>query len=282
MSGVIVRLFTKAVLLTTLLLIVGSGVVSPSFAAPAAELWPRWQANDPQSNIHVDHSAWGRFLNRYLVSGQSGRANLVRYAAVTSRDKVALSQYLAKLVALPMTKLSHAEQKAAWINLYNALTVQTILAHYPVQSIRDISSGWFNSGPWDLKLVQVEGVELSLNDIEHRILRPIWQDNRVHYALNCASLGCPNLQPEPFTAENSERLLARAAKDFVNSPRGVAIVEGRLTVSSIYDWFQSDFGGSEADLLTHLEKFATSGLVAKLRRNRGSISYQYNWGLNGG
>ena len=276
------RLFMKTVLLATLLLIVGFGVVSPSFAAPEAKLWPRWQASDPQSTLHVDHSVWGRFLNQYLVSGQSGRANLVRYASINSRDKAALSQYIAKLVAVPMAKLSRAEQKAAWINLYNALTVQTILDHYPVQSIRDISSGWFSSGPWDLKLVLVEGVELSLNDIEHRILRPIWQDNRVHYAVNCASLGCPNLQPEPFTAENSERLLARAAEEFINSQRGVDIVKGRLVVSSIYDWFQSDFGGSEASLLTHLEKFASPALAVKLRRYRGSISYQYNWGLNGG
>jgi hypothetical protein len=282
MSGVIVRLFMKAVLLTTLLLIVGFGVASPSFAAPEAELWPRWQANDPQSTLRVDHSAWDRFLNQYLVSGKSGRANRVRYAAVDSRDKVALSRYIAKLVAVPMTTLNRAEQKAAWINLYNALTVQTILDHYPVQSIRDISSGWFSSGPWDLKQVQVEGVELSLNDIEHRILRPIWQDNRVHYAVNCASLGCPNLQPEPFTAENSERLFARASEEFINSPRGVDIVKGRLIVSSIYDWFQSDFGGSEEDLLTDLEKFAAPALAAKLRRYRGSISYRYNWGLNGG
>ena len=280
MSGVIVRLFQKAVLLTTLLLIVGFGVVAPSFAAPEAELWPRWQANDPHSNIRVDHSAWGRFLNLYLVSGQSGCANLVRYAAVTSRDKVALSRYIARLAGVPMTKLSRAEQKAAWINLYNALTVQTILGHYPVQSIRDISSGWFSSGPWDLKLVQVEGVELSLNDIEHRILRPIWQDNRVHYAVNCASLGCPNLLPEAFTAENSERLLESAARAYVNHPRGADLREGRLYVSSIYEWFQEDFGGSRQGVLDHLRQYAEEPLATGLKRFSGKVKDGYDWSLN--
>jgi len=126
----------------------------------------------------------------------------------------------------------------------------------------------------------LKGLELSLNDIEHRILRPIWQDNRVHYAVNCASLGCPNLQPEPFTAENSNRLLEKAARDFVNSPRGVNIDNDKLLLSSIYEWFQVDFGASETALLDHLERFAAADLAGKLKNYRGTISYQYNWDLN--
>ena len=267
---------SKNLFITILLLIVSTSV----YAAPKAELWPHWQANDPQSGTRVDHSSWALFLDRYLVVSKSGYANLVRYAAVSSADKDSLAKYIDTLAAVPMTKLNRAEQKGAWINLYNALTVLTILDHYLVKSIRDIRSGWFSSGPWDLKLIKVEEIELSLNDIEHRILRPIWQDNRVHYAVNCASLGCPNLQLEPFTAENSHRLLEKAAREYVNSPRGVDLSGGELTLSSIYDWFQADFGGSDATILTHLEKFAAPALAAKLKSYRGTISYQYSWDLN--
>ncbi|MCD6580337.1 MAG: DUF547 domain-containing protein [Desulfuromusa sp.] len=276
------RFAVKILFTIIFLLILGGSIGTTAFAAPKAELWPRWQVNDAQSSTRIDHSAWVQFLDKYLIINKSGAANLVRYAAVSSADKASLAQYLAELSAVSMTKLNRAEQKAVWINLYNALTVYMILDHDPVKSIRDIRSGWFSSGPWDLKLIKVEGIELSLNDIEHRILRPIWQDNRVHYAVNCASLGCPNLQTEPFTADNVDRLLDKAARDYVNSPRGVDLTGGELTLSSIYDWFQADFGGADATVLAHLEKFAAPALAAKLKRYRGTISYQYSWDLNKG
>lgn len=274
------RFAVKVLFIITFFLILGISMGTVTFAAPKAELWPRWQANNSQSNISVDHAAWAQFLDKYLVIGKFEAVNRIRYVAVSSADKDSLAHYLAELSSVPMTKLNRAEQKATWINLYNALTVHTILDHYPVKSIRDIRSGWFSGGPWDLKLIKVEGIELSLNDIEHRILRPIWQDNRVHYAVNCASLGCPNLQPEPFTAENSNRLLEKAAHEYVNSVRGVDLTGGKLTLSSIYDWFQSDFGGTDAVVLAHLEKFAAPELAGKLKNYHGTISYQYSWDLN--
>ena len=255
-------------------------IVTSVFAAPKAELWPRWQANNPQSTTRVAHSSWAQFLDRYLSIGQAGDVSLVNYAGVSSEDKESLAKYITQLSTVPISELNRTEQKAFWINFYNSLTVHTILEHYPVKSIRKISSGWLSSGPWGLKLVEVEGTKLSLNDIEHRILRPIWQDNRVHYAVNCASLGCPNLQAEPFTAENMERLLDKAAHDYVNNRRGVDISNNNLILSSIYDWFQEDFGGTDATVLAHLEKFAAPALTAKLKGYQGSISYQYSWDLN--
>jgi Protein of unknown function, DUF547 len=249
-------------------------------AAPQARLWPRWQASDPQSTRQIDHSAWAAFLQKYLVVTPADAPNLVRYRSVSQADKQALAGYLAALAKVPVARLNRAEQKAYWINLYNALTVKTILDHYPVASIRDIKSGWFSSGPWDLKLIQVDGVELSLNDIEHRILRPIWRDNRIHFAVNCASLGCPSLQPEPFTAANSERLLDQGARDYVNSPRGVHFEGDTLTLSSIFDWYRVDFGGSQAALLSSLERLAAPELAARLEHFNGTIVYAYDWRLN--
>jgi len=273
------RSISKTLYISIFLLLMVS-IDTMAFAAPKAELWPRWQENNPQSTTRVDHSAWAQFLGRYLAVAQDGAVNLVNYAGVSSEDKESLAKYIKTLSAVPISELNRAEQKAVWINLYNSLTVHTILEHYPVKSIRKISSGWLSSGPWGLKLVEVEGTKLSLNDIEHRILRPIWQDNRVHYAVNCASLGCPNLQAKPFTAENMGRLLDKAAHDYVNSPRGVDISNDNLILSSIYDWFQEDFGGTDATVLAHLEKFAAPVLAAKLKGYRGSISYQYSWDLN--
>ena len=125
------------------------------------------------------------------------------------------------------------------------------------------------------------GREISLNDIEHRILRPIWKDPRIHYAVNCASLGCPNLSGTPFTAANKEELLDQAAADYVNHPRGVAFVKGRLRLSSIYDWYGVDFGSDETERLAHLQQYATRDLAEALMNYSGRIKYDYEWDLNG-
>jgi hypothetical protein len=171
---------------------------------------------------------------------------------------------------------------AFWINLYNALTVQIVLAHYPVRSIRDIdlSRGLFADGPWDQKLIRVDGQPLSLNDIEHRILRPIWADNRVHYAVNCAAVGCPNLATTAYTGANGDRLLGVAARAYVNTPRGAKVEQGRLTVSKIYAWYMDDFGGSEAGVIAHIESLAAPALQAALAARRGDIRTAYDWSLN--
>ena len=105
----------------------------------------------------------------------------------------------------------------------------------------DIDRGlFFADGPWGRKLFTVEGVPVSLDDAEHRILRPIWQDPRIHYAVNCASIGCPDLWPEAYESFNTDRILDQAAVNFINSDRGVKIEGGRMTVSKIYEWYDED------------------------------------------
>ncbi|MDY0190026.1 MAG: DUF547 domain-containing protein [Desulfuromonas sp.] len=272
--------FNRCLRTTNLLLIFYFAMLLNAYAAPKADLLPRWLAHDPSSTIQVDHSLWSQFLTTYLVSGKQNSASLLRYAQVTLDDKAALKEYLQTISATPMSQLNRTEQKASWINIYNALTVNIILEHYPLDSIKDISSSWFSSGPWDIKLITIEGENLSLNDIEHRILRPIWQDNRVHYAINCASMGCPNLQPQPFSADNCEQLLNKAAKDFINSPRAVRFVGEKLVLSRIYAWFHTDFGTNDQQLLQHLQQYAAPNLAAKLEKYNGSIDYSYDWSLN--
>jgi hypothetical protein len=261
-------------LIFALLLLTGS-----VFAAPSAKLWPVWQAHDESNQQALDHQPWDELLGRYLQVNK-GEINRFDYRAMTAADRAQLKGYLQGLQQATVSKLSRAAQRAYWINLYNATTVAVVLEHYPVESILDIdiSPGLFSNGPWGKKLLKIEGQEVSLDDIEHRILRPIWRDPRLHYALNCASLGCPNLQPVAFTRENSERLLDAAAQAFINHPRGAEVVDGKLVVSSIYDWFEADFGGSDAGVIKYLRRYAQPPLKEALRGVEEVDDHQYEWG----
>jgi hypothetical protein len=248
--------------------------------APRARLWERWTAQDPASTLRLDHAAWDRFLARHRRIGADGIARLA-YGAVTPGDRQALEGYVSMLVGVAPERLARAEQYAFWVNLYNALTVRTVLFAYPVASIRDInlSGGLLVRGPWDVALATVAGEAITLNDIEHRILRPIWRDPRTHYVLNCASLGCPDIPPRALTAGTTEAALDQAARGFVNHPRGAAAGPEGLRLSSIYNWFAADFGG-EAGVVPHLLGFAAPPLAEAIRRTPRIAGYAYDWALN--
>ncbi len=251
-------------------------------AAPQADVWPRWTAHAPESAATVDHSAWDRLLGRYLVPAPDGGLR-VAYGRVDAADKDALARYLDGLQRVAVSALNRDEQRAFWINLYNALTVRLILERWPVASIRDIgiSPGLFSIGPWGRRLATVEGDPLSLDDIEHRILRPIWKDPRLHYAVNCTAIGCPDLAPAAFTATNAEALLEKAAHAFINHPRGARLEEGRLIVSSIYVWFRDDFGdGTDAAVIAHLARYAAPELKAALVGIERVSGHGYDWAIN--
>ncbi|MCH9046936.1 MAG: DUF547 domain-containing protein [SAR324 cluster bacterium] len=249
--------------------------------APQAELWARWQAHDVSATATIDHGPWQRFLDAYVAPDTAG-VHRVAYARVSPADRARLEAYLESLASTPISRYGPDEQFAYWVNYYNALAVSLVLAHYPVDSIWDIggSPGWFSRGPWEKKLATVEGHPISLNDIEHRILRPIWADPRMHYVLSCASVGCPNLPRTAITLANRERLLDAAAREYINDPRGVRLEEGRLIVSSIYNWFSADFGAGPGDVLAHLRRYAGGELAAQLEDVHEISGYAYHWRLN--
>ena len=247
---------------------------------PKSELWPIWNVSDEENSQQIDHGAWQKILDLYLITDDVSGVNLFDYASVSETDGEVLDVYIQSLTAVDPRSLARDEQMAYWINLYNAATVDLVLDHYPVKSIRKIYGGLLDLGPWNEDIVEVAGETLTLNDIEHRILRPIWQDPRIHYAVNCASMGCPNLSAVVFTGGNKEKLLDQAAADYVNHPRGVALVKGRLRLSSIYDWYSVDFGANEAELLGHLQQYATRDLAETLAAYSGRIKYDYEWALN--
>lgn len=279
--------FLGVLLLLTLTILMPFGTTNNAAAsaleallAPKANLSPRWAAAGA-NDTPIDHGPWTDFLGKYLTVVESG-ANRLDYAAVSATDKQRLAAYIEGLESLAITGYRRDIQFAYWINLYNAATVDLVLQHYPVASIRDIdiSPGWISFGPWDADLLVVEDQALSLNDIEHRILRPIWRDPRIHYALNCASVGCPDLQPMAFAPDNTDTLLDTAARAYINSPRGARIENGRLVLSSIYNWFKRDFGGSLTGVRTHLAAFATPSLNQELAAEPRLRGYRYDWSLN--
>jgi hypothetical protein len=252
-----------------------AGEIETAFTPPAA---------DAPATAVLDHAAWDALLRRHVRPASIGPTRLA-YAAFTAADRASLAAYLAGLQQRGVAGLDRAGQFAFWINLYNAQTVATVLARYPVASIRDINLGGgvraaLLGGPWQATLMTVAGVRLSLDDIEHAILRRLFRDPRLHYALNCASMGCPSLQPRAFTAATLEADLQAAAQAFVNSPHGVALTPRGVVLSSIFEWYAKDFGGTEDAVLRHLAGHAEAPLRAQLLAAPGVAAYQYDWRLN--
>ncbi|MEM8837454.1 MAG: DUF547 domain-containing protein [Pseudomonadota bacterium] len=266
-----------------------------SFAAPAAQAQsaieklavPKsklvssfWKKNDASSKIKIDHGPWDAFLGKYVRTDGRG-VNVVAYRRVSSADKAALKTYLTDLQSVDVPSLNRNEQYAYWLNLYNAATVSIVLDNYPVESIRDIKRGAFDFiGPFNDKVVKVNGKSLTLNDIESGIVRPIWNDPLLHYAFNCAAISCPNLGKKAYRGGKIRGQLASAASRFVNDPRGISVKDGKVTASKIYFWYQDDFGGSEASVLKHIKQFAAPELKGKLANIKSIDDYEYDWSLN--
>ena len=247
----------------------------------ADEGFDYWRHTNPDSVAAVDHAPWNDFLSRNVRISKDG-VNRFPYQSVAPQDRAELDAYIAMLEEVAVTDLTAEVQLAYWINLYNAITVRVILDHYPVDSIRDIRFVWHTRGPWKKELATVEGRALSLDDIEHRIVRPIFGDNRVHYALNCASIGCPNLQPLAYTRDNLDELLETAAREYINNPRGVRFDDDELIVSSLFKWYAEDFGQNQRQVIAHLKQYAQPPLRKQLDLADEIDEFFYDWSLNDG
>ena len=236
--------------------------------------------HDAASATRIDHTAFDALLRAHVVPAEAGLTR-VDYAAFKAQSHDRLKAYIASLAGVDPNGLNRDEQFAYWANLYNALTLDVVLDHYPTASIRDIDiSPGLADGPWGKKLIEVSGVALSLDDIEHGIMRPIWRDPRIHYAVNCASVGCPNLRRQAFTARALEEMLDAAARDYINSPRGVSVTSGVVAASSIFSWYRRDFGQTPKDVLDHIRRYAEPGLKAELAGTDYVSQFSYDWALN--
>lgn len=222
----------------------------------------------------VDHSRYAGVLKRHVRNG------LVDYEALKA-NRAPLDKYLEKMGAVDPDTLSRNGQLAFYINLYNAATLQLIIDHYPIESIKDIGSIF--SSPWKARFVQLNGRLVSLDHIEHEIIRPRFQEPRVHFALNCSAMSCPPLRGEPYTANTLEEELARATTEFINDGKNNFFVGRVLYVSKIFDWFSEDFPD---DLPHWLKRYARGTLFESLDdtdNNGGSLRVDYldyDWSLN--
>jgi Protein of unknown function, DUF547 len=233
----------------------------------------------PKGSGAFNHSAFDAIL-KSAVRPDAEAYNRVDYKALKA-GRAALQSYLAALQSASPSVMSKGEAKAYWINLYNAKTLDVVLDRYPVSSIKKINlggGGLFGSGPWSAKVMTVDDQELSLDDIEHRILRPLFKDPMVHYALNCASYSCPNLATRAFTAKNAAAVMRENAIAYVNHPRGITFADGSITASKIYSWYAGDFGG-KAKLKPHWLQFAEAAKADQISAAKG-ISFDYDWRLN--
>jgi hypothetical protein len=252
-------------------------------SATFADGHPAFQKSSPGATTTVDHADWTRMLQAHVKPDATG-LNRVAFAAFKSSDHAKLKAYVARLEAVDVASLDKPEQFAFWVNLYNAKTVDVVLDKYPVKSIKEVSLGGglktlVTGGPWQAKVTKVNGQALSLDDIENQILRAIYKDPRVHYAVNCASVGCPNLATEAYTGAKLNTMLDAGARGFINSPRGIEFSGGKVKGSSIYDWFRADFGGTEKAVFDHMRTYATPELTKKLDTATGFSSYDYDWAL---
>jgi len=240
----------------------------------------------PPAMANGPDAVFDQLLGRYVVAKPDG-VNRVDYARwkANAEDRARLTRYMAELQTRTPSKMARAEAIAYWSNLYNAITLDVVLDRFPVASIRDIKSDGLldpkaYTGPWRTKRVTVEGKAYSLDDIENDVLRPVYKDPRVHYAVNCASYGCPNLRTKAWAAATLDADFDAAARDFVNHPRGVMVLPGdKLKISSIYKWFADDFGGVDG-VYAHFRKYAAPKLAAALVPGVKIVEDDYDWSLN--
>lgn len=256
-------------------------MTSTALASFHKNIWPKWEVHNPLSEQVISHIEWQDFLTRCVITNEEG-INLVDYPHLTEADLDALQSYINRMSHIDIHNHNRQEQLAYWMNLYNALTVQTVADYYPVDSIQEIniSPGLFNVGPWGANLVTIAGTQLSLDDIQNRIIRPIWNDPRTIYAINHATIGGANLSKEAYLGSTVNTQLNKAAHDYINSLRGLQVIEDRLVVSKVYYWFIDDFGGGVKELIMHLSLYADKPLRDKLEHIDAVNSYIYNWHLN--
>ncbi|MDP3821426.1 MAG: DUF547 domain-containing protein [Burkholderiales bacterium] len=258
-------------------------------AAGAALAWPlRAQGFDHS------HAPWTALLKKHLLVVGGGKASKVRYAALAN-DRAALKACLAGYSAVGVAmfaSFSKPQQMAFLMNAYNAFTVELILTRYPkLVSIKDLGSVF--ESPWKQKFVPLLGNTLSLDGIEHDMLRSRgrFDDPRVHFAVNCASIGCPPLREEAFVAERLDAQLDEQLQRFLSdrSRNRWSAANQRLEVSKIFDWYGEDFqlghkGINSATALyaRYAEQLADAPADReRIRSQSASVAYlDYDWKLN--
>lgn len=232
----------------------------------------------------IDHSLFAEVMQKYNLNGN------LNYKELTKENK--LTEYLNLLSNTNPDKLPSDNSKIAfWINVYNAFTIKAIVDNYPVESINDLHSGGrilgylLSTTVWDDEFINISGKEYSLNDIEHEILRKEFKEPRIHFAIVCASISCPQLRNESYVANKLDKQLEEQAIQFFNdsTKNKFDSINKIAQLSKILDWFEEDFGENDEEVLLFVSEFLGSEVNTDLKQNSNdwSIEYlEYNWGLN--
>ncbi len=239
-----------------------------------------------------NHSSWDSLLSKNVTMINGGKASVVNYAGMKS-DKAKLDSYMdatSKVSQSEFNRWSKDEQLAFLINVYNAGTVELVLTKYPgIKSIKDIG-GIFGS-PWKQNFISLLGKTRSLDDIEHNLIRGSkrYNEPRIHFAVNCASIGCPALLNDAFTASKLDKQLEQVTSKFLADSSRNRLKGSTLQVSPIFKWYKEDFATNwrgTNDLEGFLGRYSSSlGLnssqTADLKSGKTKISYtDYDWNLN--
>lgn len=210
------------------------------------------------------HKEWDGMLAAHVSS-----SGVVDYKGLKVKE-AELDQYLTTLAEIaPQPSWSSEEELAYWINLYNAATVKLILKNYPLKSITNLHGG----KPWDVKWVKSGDKTYSLNNIENDIIRPRFNEPRIHFAVNCAAVSCPPLANQAFTAKNLESLMNKQTKAFINNASYNTLSKNDITISKIFDWYGEDFG----NVATFVARYADTSVSPTAKVNFS----EYDWSLNG-
>ena len=204
---------------------------------------------------------------------------VVDYAGLKVQE-AALNDVLDAMAAIDPAKLSREDRIAFYVNAYNAWTIKLILQHWPgIRSIKE--AGSFLRSPWKQDFVRLDGKTISLDGVEHGILRRQYSDPRLHFALNCASMSCPPLAGVPYAGARLDDQLNAQTAAFINDPAQTFVADGRLHVSKIFDWYGEDFGG-EAGVWTFIRRYAGPGLAKAMDGlpSHGLVYMDYDWSLN--
>jgi hypothetical protein len=243
-----------------------------------------------QTGFDHQYAAWNTLLKKYVRWLPDGKQSRVDYKGFAA-DRAALKRVLDGLSAVPKATFdgwSRPQKMAFLINAYNAFTVEIILTKYPdIQSIKEL--GFFNRGPWKNEFFTLLGDKRHLDWIEHEQLRPVYKDPRIHAGVNCASIGCPALRDEAFTATQLDAQLDDGMKRFMGDRTRNRVRGGGVQVNNIFKWFKEDFNSGyrgvhqlEDLLAQHAEQLSDkSEEQAALRAKTLPVSYlDYDWSLN--
>lgn len=229
----------------------------------------------------IDHGSWNGLLKKYV--DESGAVDYLSWHA-SAEDSQALDQYISGLSFASLKKPAAIEdQKAYWINAYNAVTIKGILQEYPTTSIRNHTSETGGYNLWKNLLLNVGGHQVSLDSMEHKILRPMG-DPRIHFAIVCASKGCPRLLNQAYVGQSLEQQLKVNTTHFFSVAQNFQYDAANrvFKLSSIMEWFGSDFGADQAAQLAAISPYLpTAQAQAAARANAVRVSYlDYSWDLN--